>query len=159
MLEALCFIIFPFGGIKALPPPNGFCLCPVAAPWGGLFQAHCIHVEPWGELFPDQKSEWRQGGDPWGGMKTDRELWLPEAFPTVTLIPCPSKGSDIKAAEVPWASPGRTFFRDTSPGPALSPLRVWLTHLHGSLLLMPADACLSFWRGLQPLAVLIPIGK
>ena len=66
----------------------------------------------------------------------------------VTLIPCPSEGSDIKAAEVPWASPVRTFLRDTPPGPALSPLTVWLARLHGSWPLMPADACLSLWRGL-----------
>ena len=60
--------------------------------WGGLFQARCIHVEPWGGPFPDQKSEWKWGGDPWEGMKTDRKLWLPEAFPPRHFNSQPFKG-------------------------------------------------------------------
>ena len=158
-MEGLCFIISPFGGIEAPPLPGVFCLCPMPALWGGLFRAGCIHVEPWGGPVPDPKSERRRGGDPWEGMKTGRKLWLPEAFPPVTVIPSPLKGSDIKATAVPWASPVRTLLRDSPPGSALSPLGLCLTHLPGSLLLMPAGACLSLWRGLQPLAVSIPVGR
>lgn len=158
MLEALCFIIFPLWGHQGTSTAQmGF----VSVLWllrGEVCSKPTVSTWSPGEdsLLIRRVNEDRRRS--LGGMKTDRELWLPEAL-TVTLIPCPSAGSDIKATEVPWASPGRTFLRDTSPGPALSPLRVWLTHLHGSLLLMLKDACLSFWRGLQPLAVLIPIGK